>query len=55
MSERNEHREKLKSLFDKWNAEFVKLEDIQRDSDDALKDLKRSLSNTWAAFEQGVK
>lgn len=49
------YREALKSLLDKWNADFEKLREIQKDSEDTLKDLKQGLENSWTAFENGFE
>jgi len=55
MSERNKYRENLKSLLDKWNADFDKLKEIQKDRQDALKDLKQGLEKSWTAFDKGFE
>ncbi|RJQ77503.1 MAG: hypothetical protein C4519_13495 [Desulfobacteraceae bacterium] len=49
MSGKDNNRDGLKSLLDQWNVEFDGLSDID---DDAMKDLKQSLENTWTVFEQ---
>jgi len=55
MREKNNYRENLKSLLDKWNADFDKFMDIQKDSEDTLKDLKHGLENSWTSFEKGFE
>ncbi len=55
MSERNKYRENIKSLLDKWNADFEKLKGLQKDSEGALKDLKHGLENSWNAFDKGLE
>ncbi len=51
MSENCNYREKLASLIDKWISGTDKFEKIQKDSEDALKDLRQILKNTGTAFE----
>jgi len=51
MNENCNYREKLASLIDKWITGTDKFEKIQKDSEDALKDLRQILKNTGTAFE----
>lgn len=53
MRERHQYRKNLKSLLDKWNADFEKFKEIEKDSEDALKDLKQGIENSWTAFNKG--
>lgn len=55
MRERNQYRENLKSLLDEWNADFDNLNEIQKDSEGALKNIKQRLENSWTAFEKGFE
>jgi hypothetical protein len=55
MSERNKYRENLKSLLDKWKADFDNLQALQKNSEGALKNLKQGLENSWTAFEKGFE
>jgi hypothetical protein len=54
MSEKDNNIDGLKSLLQKWNIEFDELPEI-RNSDDAMKDLKQRLEDTWNVFEQRFK
>ena len=51
MSKNFNYREKLASLVDKWTSESDKFQEIQKDSANALKDLRQILKNTGTAFE----
>ncbi len=55
MRERNQYRENLKYLLDKWNTDFDKLKEVQKDSEGALKNIKQGLENSWTAFEKGFE
>jgi hypothetical protein len=54
MSEKDHNIDGLKSLLQKWNNEFDEFPEI-RNSDDAMKDLKQRLEDTWNVFEQRFK